>query len=264
MFRISLWIIVLVGLAFKASAEPYKQVRDWSVWCEYSLTCTLNVDVSAEAIYSLGLQRGPKANAPVALQLNTAQQLSPNSLVVLQIPDQNTRIELPAATAQSSQSGWTFHDDAIANRLIGAMKAGKIMHLSAVTETGPVEAAISLSGIAAILLFTDEVQGRIDRVDAMYKPGNLPARDAATRVRELINSTEVPNSVLKLWSSGIHECDDDETDVLNSYPGFVVELGDGSALYALPCGLPGAYNLPSIIFRHLSDGNLAIGWICRS
>ncbi len=242
---------IFAGLVLSATsgfAGPYKSVRDWSVYCSNGLSCTVRTSNDAHQIYAFGFERGPEANAPVVLFLSTGLTLNEESDLVIRIDDQpELYLEIPKADFK--EGVWRFVGQDVDLQILTAMRHGQKMKLKVEAAEGDREIPVSLSGVTASLLYLDEVQGRVGNQDALEAKGDGEATAATTRVHDLASVDELPVEVKRRWAATPDDCSEsyDDSDLIKSYGGLAVDLKDNASLYVLPCGSPGAYNLPQVV-----------------
>ncbi len=238
-----------------AAAGPFKTFKDWAVACSDPLTCTVSIYRADGRVVYFGLERGPRANAPVVLFVAVNGELDRQSDIVLSVPPLLYDLVVPVSSGRLEEGVWRFADPLVIDAVLPAMKRGTRMRVVVTTDAGFSEEFVSLAGVRASLRFMDEAQGRDGNRDALEAVGDGEPASAITRVTELNASAGLPVAVRDLWAGAMHQCADDESDLLADFGGRKVDLGEGSALFILPCGLPGAYNQPflSLAFD-ASDG----------
>lgn len=247
-------LAVLLVLAVAGHAGPYKSVRDWGVYCSNALSCTVQTSNDDQKIYAFGFERGPAASAPVVLFLSSGLTINEESDLVIRIDDQpELYLEIPKA--EFKEGVWRFagQDDDL--KILKAMRHGKKMTLQLEAAEGDLEIPVSLLGVTGSLLYLDEVQDRVGNQDALEAKGEGEPKAAATRVRDLASVEELPVEVKRRWAATPDDCSEsyDDSDLIKSFGGFEVSLKDNAALYVLPCGSPGAYNLPQVVLVHDVD-----------
>jgi hypothetical protein len=197
-------------------------------------------------IYTLGFKRGTVANARLSLLLAFEGELAKNSTLKILIPDQSFEFRVPSNVGKYEDYEYSFDIDVAQEQLISALKSGKEIEVQVVTNDKKINSKLSLAGVVASMLFIDEVQGRVGRLDALQAKGGKPAADVVTRVSELDSKTQLPESVSLAWNNSFNECDEQEDDVISKYGGLRIDLDEDGSLFLLPCGTPGAYNAPYI------------------
>lgn len=258
MWRILVWVVVFYTVNFTgAIAGPNKSFKDWSVSCTDGLICSMTTYPEKRDIYTLGFERGTAAGAELVLSFAIDGDLKKNGSVNLKIPGQPADITLPNSDGKFVDHVWMFSLDGHMDELLRALKAGTHIQISVQSEKGDINEKLSLSGVAASMLFLDEAQGRVGRQDALQAKGDKPAIEVVTRVYELQLQSELPESVRVLWKKNYNECGDAEEDIIAKYGGIRVDLGEDSSLFVLPCGFPGAYNMPYIALSHDKDSGFA-------
>ncbi len=242
------WIVLVLVLGFGTNGHgaQYNAFKDWYVNCSDALICEMEANPRKSAIYALGFKRGKAANAALDLILELEGELAKDSTIKLSIPGQSMAFEVDVGRGRFNHLEWEFSLDVSHEQLLSALKAGNTIEIQAVTTEKTIKSSISLSGITASMLFIDEVQGRVGRIDALHAKGNKPAAAVVTRVSELESKTVLPGSVAQVWNGSSNACDEEGNDVIAQYGGLRIDLDKESHLFLLPCGTPGAYNAPYI------------------
>lgn len=259
--------IFIVALAFctvlswgisKGEASSYKKVRDWDVFCDQALICTMAAyPSSSNLIYSFELERGTEAHAPLKLRISMNGSPNEETDILIDIPGELDNFYLPVRDGSFKDATWSITSDDLIGKLLPAMKKGSVMRVGVETNKAAGTQEISLSGVVGALLYLDESQGRLDHEDALQAKGTLPAKQVQTRVVILKSQDDLPAPVRTLWESKHDYCSDEERDLIAQYEAFSVNLGEDGALYFLPCGGPGAYNFPSALYVHFAKENAA-------
>lgn len=252
---------VLVTL-FSIAPLQAKDIRDWFVWCDEVLECSMQTNNSEDGIYAFGFQRGPKANAEPILFASLKDDLSSDSSISLVIDGGAGGVfQLLARDGVETEGVWRFPGQNENHQILRAMMSGKAMDLSIRTNTqsgGETirKVPISLSGVTGSALHIDDKQGRLGRQDAIQAVGDKEPADAFTRATRLASSADLPDAVMTVWQSNGGECSEDYDggDLVSRFGGFQIAGEPENFLYLLPCGSPGAYNLPhTIIAYHAAD-----------
>jgi len=259
-----LFCLAIIGLAGPAKAGPWKEVRDWAIYCSDVMSCQLAPVINdARDIYSIGFERGTAANAPIEFSLSAKGVPDADSDVVLEVPGVLARFTLDAQSGEVVDGVWRSSDPRIAGELLPALKAGDRLIVSLESGGEVLRQEISLSGSSAVMLAMDEYQNRVDKRDALVAVGPNPATGLKTRARELGSSAELPASVARVWETYPNDCAEsyDERDLITSYGGIVIglenEYGDKGTMFIIPCGGPGAYNIVNIAIVHDDENDSA-------
>ncbi len=256
-------ILAALGLlslgAIPASAGGYKAFGEWSVNCSNGLDCEMTNYASGDAnqpIRSFQLLRKPGPNAHLAIGLYLLGEDFPQSLTDLTATisiDNGAAIVSTAGAAHfdEAESSWVFAGDFLAADLPGKMKAGHMLRITISGGGKSTQADFSLQGAAASLLYLDDLQGRVDHVDAMVAKGNLPPTEAPP-LKEISRFDEFPAAMRAIFADGA-ECEDTDELRLKVLDAFAHDLGDGEFIYGSPCGSPGAYNAPFVMFHAIGN-----------
>ena len=247
---LTLTICLFLALLSHAHAGANKEVRDWYVWCDDVLNCTMQTGDGNE-VYGFGFTRSPKANSEVSLFLSTALKPKRGSRIVAIFEgDESREFVLEMSQAKFEEGVWKFPGQNPDNRLLNAMMAGKSMTLVIVTEDGDKRVPVSLSGVTGSALFMDEAQERVGNRDALQAKGDGDPKDVVTRVTLLNSTRELPSGVVNFWKQNTDYCAETlepEQDLIEDFGGSRIGVDDGAEMYILPCGSPGAYNLPQVL-----------------
>jgi hypothetical protein len=249
-----------------ALAGPSKQIRDWAVYCSDVMSCQLAPVIdSATDIYSIGFERAASANSPIEFSLSASGMPDADSDVVFEVPGVLERIAIDAQSGEERDGIWRSSDPRIASELIPALKAGDRLIVSLESGGKAIRQEISLSGSSAAMLAMDEYQDRVDKTDALVAVGSKPATGLKTRARELKSRADLPASVAAVWAAHPNQCAEgfEDQDLIASFGGVSIalesEYDDKGEIFLIPCGGPGAYNLPNIAIVHdLADDSARV------
>jgi hypothetical protein len=132
--------------------------------------------------------------------------------------------------------------------LIAALRNGQSLEVSA---GGKSQVEVSLAGSAAILLWLDDQQGRLDTVTALARPGPKPAASVPGAAppplilaARPVDQKGVPDHAPKGMTKGIDDCD---LDPIITPDDIVARLAPGVVLWGPQCAM-GAYNEVSVFF----------------
>lgn len=239
--------VLVAGSALPALAA-YKKVRDISVSCSFVETCTLSSwQNKVQGLYALSIERaaGPKTQPVLVL---SAAELAPGSTVVISV-DGKQVLDIPASSLKQNSEGgeYRYANQADMAKLIDAMKAGSKAQVQLQAKEGPLKADFSLAGFVGGLIFMDETQGRIGRVDALQAKGDKPPAPVP-QVTAIDSLDKIPQSIRADFTGDDAVCGGMDADRLDSINGFAAKIGDRTLL-GLPCGAGGAYNQPYVFFQ---------------
>jgi hypothetical protein len=199
-----------------AHAAGTKAVKDWQGVCANTLACTA-LGFAAEDADPGGYLLIQRSAGPTA---------APKVVIVFD----------PADTQPSSD--WT---------LIAAMRKGDSLD---VWSGGANKVKLSLAGTAAILLWMDDQQGRVDTVTALARPGAKPASAVPPPAPAPlivaagpVSQKGVPDHTPKGLTKGIEDCDADS----GTPDEVVARLAPGVMLWGPQC-TSGAYNAVDVFF----------------
>lgn len=250
MYRVLLPTIgLLLSFISVVQANSYKEVRDWYVYCDNDLKCSLQTAISGGVAYTFGIERGPQANADLVPFLSLSGALKQESAVEFVVSGvAEDRFLFKVNEGVSEESTLYLGSPEKARALLEAMMAGSKMVLSLETDDGPREVDVSLSGVTAGAIFMDDMQQRIGNRDALKETGEGEPKDAFTRARDLRSLADLPSEVASFWKIHTDGCaetfGDEEEDLVERFGGVRINLKEDAQLYLLPCGLPGTYNYP--------------------
>lgn len=153
------------GAAVAAPAVPaYREFKDWIVGCDNVRACTLKAapEKAGGPVATLEIWRESGATGELQVTLWLESSFEASQLRLDGKP-------LPIKSAWTGKADGESHglkqDDAL--RFVRAIANGRTLQLAADAQ-GP---ALSLDGLAASLLFVDDVQGRVGNSTALGKAG---------------------------------------------------------------------------------------------
>lgn len=241
------WLPASLGHAYLT-----KQVRDWTVECSNGLTCKMSFsDWSAKGMQYVGFQRKAAPDATVDLRLRTAADFSPDadaSVTFRFTVDGKELFTLVATDLTQEEHGDTYFypDQAKVLALMEAMEAGKSAEVTVSGKAGSEVLPIRLKGVKAAMLYADEVQGRVDRVDALAAKGDKqPPRSAVAK--DILTLEDMPEIARKDFTDSGGACSDLEPETIKQFDGFDVTVGRTEFL-GVPCATGGAYNQPYALY----------------
>jgi hypothetical protein len=241
-----------LALAGGAQAAGTKQVKDWLGVCDNTGACTAfgfaaeEDDTGAYLLIQRGA--GPAAEPRLAI-VSDAGETQPAADWTLTLDDHPIPGVGPVRAAGGDQGARARLTGRPAAALIAALRNGQSLGLAA---GGKQVGAISLAGSAAILLWIDAQQGRLDTATALARPGPKPAASVPPPgARPLIaaapgvDQTGVPEHTPRSMTKDVDDCDLD-ADVKDPND-IVARLAPGLVLWGPECAL-GAYNEVSVFF----------------
>jgi invasion protein IalB len=253
---------IAAAIAFAAAmpgaalASTYKTFGKWDVYCTNGLNCDmLYYSQDGKGMASFTLHRSSAPQAPVSIIFTLADKAT--------LPDPKTarvsaqidgkEIALPAGdlTFDETRQNWVLKGDILATGLIDAMRAGQTMRFSIGQAPDMLSIDLPLSGSSASFLFFDDVQGRVDHVDALQAKGAKPPVDALP-VSDLTSLAELPDTIRPVFEEN-GQCGGFSEGMMADMGAFVRHFSPTEALYAVPCGGPGAYNVPMVIYYQTED-----------
>jgi hypothetical protein len=235
-----------------ANAAGTKQVKDWLGVCANTGACTA-FGFAADDADDIGgyllIRRdgGPSAGPRVSIVVDPGDT-RPTAEWTLKL-DGHPIAGIGPVQADGSQAGGRAElTGRAASALIAALRNGQSLQVSA---GGKSEVEISLAGSAAILLWVDDQQGRLDTVTALMRPGPKPASAVPPptpvpliRAAAPVDQKGVPDHAPKGMTKGIDDCDLDPTITPDDT---IARLAPGVMLWGPQCGM-GAYNEVSVFF----------------
>jgi hypothetical protein len=249
--RLAILVVLAFGLASVAHAAGTKSVKDWTAVCS-NLGACVAFGFSAEgtdAVSFIKIDREAGGAAPphVTLAYDTGDE-QPAQTWTVSI-DGRPLAGLGPVRASGGEGGARASvAGAPAGALIAAMRNGRSLELN---QGGKVLSAISLAGSAAILLWVDDQQGRLDSVTALTrrgpKPGSAvppPVAPPLVPVAPPVVQGGLPQRAPRRLIAGVADCDlggiSDPDDI-------VARLAPGVALWGPQCQMA-AYNEVSIFY----------------
>ena len=245
-------VLVLLCANSLGHAGPNKKVRDWNIWCSDVLECSAEVFRQEPVYLSFGFVRESEPNAVVSPFFSSGYKLLPESLLKI-VVDGEKSFTLNFESADNDEGRWYFHNQDNKHALLQAMMNGKSAKLMVDAQNGKQEIDLSLSGLTAVLLFMDEAQGRVGKTDAIKAKGEGEPVNAAAGLTQLKSSAQLPSRLAAFWREQTSGCAigwNDDSDLIADFGGLSIEQKYGSQLFILPCGTPGAYNLPQVVIAY--------------
>jgi hypothetical protein len=232
------------------AAEHSRTVRDWTGACD-EFSCTADVTgggglASGGTGYRLRIARANEGGGGwmVTLIAHNVPKPSEGETVAVEIPGAT----LPATTVtRLDEDKLGFSDQAALEQIFPALRKGTTAKLTFTADGASHSENFSLSGLAAVLLWMDEKQGKVGQSEAVAAFGGTA--ESTTLADD--EAAKFKDRIAKL--SPVSHCQWNEADGDTSL--FKVDeydLGDGSMLYAVLCWR-GAYQESAVMFRETAD-----------
>lgn len=257
-------IVVLFALAIAvtaAAANPYKDIRDTSVYCSNGLTCQLGLG-SLEPpgkglVYRAEITRQSGPNKHPELVLYSAKPFKDGSAVRF-LSGGKEIFKLEADRFARSDDDWDnrLKDGVLVRELIAVLHDANDAEIEHENADGKHADRFSLSGFVGALRYMDEVQERLDTEDALEVKGPKPS--GGPSVRDLLSVDDLPEDMKALFKSE-GECEFFEIARFGRMGGFEAQLDDTNSLLVAPCGEGGAYNQPYALYAVTDLGFKRIG-----
>jgi len=252
MRRLLFALVAALGLASGAHAAGTKTVKDWMAVCANTGACSAfgfsSEDDENRAYLLIQRDAGPAAQPKVSVVFD-AGDTQPSADWSFSL-DGRPIAGVGPVHAKGGDSGARAElGGRSAAALIAALRNGQSLQFAA----GKVPAAkVSLLGSAAILLWVDAQQGRVDTVTALSKPGSRPAAlvppplaPPLIRAAPPVAQTGLPKHTPPALIKGIDDC---ELDADNKDPDDIVaRLSPGVVLWGPECSMA-AYNEMNVFF----------------
>jgi hypothetical protein len=243
-------LVAALALAGQAQAAGTKAVKDWLGVCANTGACTAfgfgGGDDTPGPYLMIRRNAGPAAAVEVTL-VNDAGDTQPAADWTLTLDGHPIPGVGPVHAAGSESGARARFGARTAAALIAALRNGRSLAFSAGGED---VGQISLAGSAAILLWVDDQQGRVDTVTALAKPGGKPASAVPPpapapliRAAPPVSQKGVPDHAPKGMTKGIADCDA-EAETPDEV---VARLAPGVMLWGPQC-TSGAYNAVNVFF----------------
>lgn len=254
----------MIGVANAAGQS--RTVRDWTASCD-QFSC------SAETVGEGGLASGgtgyrlriERANAggsgwTVTLVAHNVPKPGDRDSITIAVPG----AVLPAMTVTKlDEDRLGFSDQAALAQIFPALRNGTRATLAFAADGATHSESFSLSGLAAVLLWTDEKQGRVGEALTVTALGEAAERSTLADGK----AAQFRDRIARL--SPVSHCQWNQADGDQSlFRADSYDLGGGSVLHAVPCWR-GAYQESAVMFLE-SGGELraltfaqysdAMGW----
>jgi Protein of unknown function (DUF1176) len=269
-FRLSSLLLAAAAWAAGASAEDFKDFRDWYVVCDNLRNCNaygLQTDDRSAAWVRIERSGAPAATARITI----ATDVGENARVALAFDDAALRglPSGPVTPARNDDDYGRVVIDASADveALVASMRKAQKLLVRRIDSPGddksdPETSEISLSGAVAALLWIDEQQQRLGTTSAFIRRGDKPVssippppkapvvRAAKAPPADAAPRPLPPNEARMLTAKARALCDDDKRTALEE----TYRLARDTSLYGFSCpGNSGAYNY-SFVFMIVPDG----------
>ncbi len=245
-----------LALSATPAAADLKQFRDWTVACDNLRDCSaFGFDTELSGHSYLRLARGGAADAAVRITLVVE---APKGVTFTLAFDDRALPGLPTGPVSGASPGdddetqrLTIAEPPAVTATLASMRKAKTIVITRIdppgaTPSDPASSEISLSGLAAALLWMDEQQKRVGTVTALIGRGDKPASavppvPAAPMVVAVKRAgrpapKKAPAAVLARARA---VCQDNKI----SETADIVRLGANDVMYAFVCPeLSGAYN----------------------
>jgi hypothetical protein len=195
MLRRAFPALLLTAITAPAFAQPpaesvplLREIKQWVIGCDNLRNChalSAPSGVDEEDYSSLTLHIWHQAGPQGYLRLRFDHRGEALDLATLQLDSQplgqaltqGLHVELDDQGGDPEVQSFGVIEDAAARRWLQRLRNGERLQLP-----GDKDAHVSLSGLSASLLLMDAVQGRVDNVTALARPGKGVANDVPARL----------------------------------------------------------------------------------
>lgn len=239
-----------------ALAGAYKSFGKWEVSCTNGRNCDLrffDTDNKAGASAFVSRDIGPATPATLAIGL-------PGDIFGEAVKDLTIAISIDGGAEQSfgpdkltydaNTSAWRLAGDIGTDGLVEVLRKGKTIGVTAQAGGKTAKATIPLDGMAASLLFLDDTQNRVGHTDALVSKGDKPP-SALPPVTDIRKFNDLPASIRSNFTDEDATCGGVDESMLSALGGFTRRYTETEVLYVIPCGAPGAYNVPFVAYYQL-------------
>lgn len=242
-------VLVLLLLIFgcPAMAAGSKNVRDWRGTCDNDGRCVAEVTGNGGLAmggqgYRLEIARAAGVDEGWTLLLAAKNVPQPVAGELISISIANSEVMAISAEAQDDGISFGFAAEEALPRVFAGLKKGQHVTIVFGASEGPQSVGFSLSGLAAILLWIDEQQGRVGNSDqVMAVPGAKPGTMLAG-----VDAEAFKADILKLSpASSCQWLGENADPSVYQVESFI--LGAGKTLYVVGC-IRGAYQGSAILF----------------
>ena len=250
----------LVGLALfcqPAFSRGYKEVKDVSVSCGQTMTCTLSVRSLGEGkVRGLSLERANRFYDALSIDIRSQMPMEAGTRFLITI-DGRDSLSLIANAEGVRESGYVYRErnPDVIDWVVKGMKAGSVLTISQTGKGQKAKGKFSLSGSVAGMIWMDEYQDLLDTEYALHVKGNYAPNDRVP-IQAIDGRQDLPPDLWNIYyanedkACGFMEGSDER---LTYGDAFRFDL-EGIVLYGLPCGMGGAYNQPYAFFYTDSEG----------
>lgn len=245
-------VLFFCGLS-AASADAYKEFKDFNVSCSVAMTCTIQTLAKAPKqppVNAFSLLRKAGPDTPLDILVAAQDELSAGSDIRLSVDGKQVLILPVAKGVRGENTEYTFAGGADSLKLLEALRNASKLEIAYTAKGGPGTSSFSLSGLVAALIFTDEIQGRLKAKDALQVKGDGTSPAAA--VREIATVADIPEAIRDEFKGPDGTCSFSDDDGFDNIGGFDADVGDDAHFLVLPCGDGGAYNQPYAFFANQS------------
>jgi hypothetical protein len=257
-------VTLLLGAALVAAplswaeAGAFKTFGAWEVSCTNGRNCELRFydpDKKAGANAFVTRDIGPGTPAYLALGLpgETFGETAKDLKITVSVEGAGEMSFGPDKLSYDANSAaWRLNADLAKDELAETLKTGKEIKVTARAGNETVKATIPLNGMAASLLFLDDVQNRVGHTDALVSQGAKPPSPLPP-VTDIRTFADIPEKIRPLFSDESASCGGVDESMLANLGGFTRRYSENQALYVIPCGAPGAYNVPFTVYTQIED-----------
>ncbi len=253
---------ILLGAALAAApfscalAGAYRSFGKWEVSCTNGRNCELRFfDTDNKAGASAFLLRDVGPDTPTVLAIGL-----PGDAFGEAATDMSIAVSIDAGAEMSfgreklsydaDTSAWQLSGDAATDGLIETLRKGKTIEVTARTHGQTAKATIPLDGIAASLIFLDDTQNRVGHTDALVSKGDKPPSPLPP-VTDIRTFNDLPAAIRTNFTNENATCGGVDESMLAGLGGFKRRYTKTEAIYVIPCGSPGAYNVPFVAYYQL-------------
>lgn len=248
--------VIAAGLfaAGSAAAQVTQSYSEWWLACDNAKTCAafgFDETGGAGGYAKISREAGPNAAATVeAVFYDDANPEGVRGALSLSVDGEGG--DLLSLTVTAEADGSYLHarvPPGETARMISALRKGAALSVG----KGEARTVIPLAGVSAALLKMDDLQGRVDTVTALVRPGAkpasaVPAAPALPVIRRAaaVSQAKLPSALPAALKANaqVKSCAEDDNPALELQPASW-RLKPGMLLWSIPCGA-GAYNFSSL------------------
>ena len=248
MFRLFAGALCLLLLPQVAWAEiKSKTVRDWTGTCDdYSCKATVTGEgglASGGTGYQLEIARASGGNETWFVTIIARNVSQPENAVTFEVPGLLTR---DTAVVSLGDDRFGLAGKEALEAIFPALRKGDNATIRYEVNDAEVEESFSLSGIAAVLLWIDDMQGQVGNSDRVAAYEDLNANVVAEDERAALKAQLLAASPFRDCQSAL------EGDGAIPFEPKLYDLGGGYKLYVVQCTM-GAYQPSTLVFRNIGD-----------